>query len=242
MDFMARWSCRRASIAFFTHSTYRDTLHSGSRGSAYVTPAVWINEADILEEAAACLSWQCKDIEPVRMLFAGRLKAGKGVDVLLAALQMLDDRGVNAQVDIIGQGDRRRICEEHARSFRRVRLSVMDPVPYGRPFFELVRGYHALLLPSITDEQPRVVFDANSQAVPVIASDTPGIRPHVDNDRTGWLLPAGDAEKLAKMIEHAMASEPRLRSMGLAALAATHGHTHVEMHRIRFEILKQHFA
>lgn len=239
---LARWSCKRANVALFTHSTYRDTLHTGGRGAAYVTPAVWINEIDILDEAIAEALWTSKLAEPVRVLFAGRLVAGKGINVLLSALRILDGRGVNAQVDIIGEGDRRKICEQAARTFRCVCLSILDPVPYGRPFFDVVRRYQALLVPSLTDEQPRIVFDANAQAVAVIASNTAGLRPHVEHGRTGWLLPSGDAEALARMIERAMAAAPKLRSMGMAALATTHGHTHVAMHRTRSHILKQHFS
>src|SRR5437763_3525524 len=55
-------------------------------------------------------------------------------------------------------------------------LRLLDPVPPGAPFLALVRRYHALLLPSLSDEQPRVVLDAASQAVPAIASDTDGLR------------------------------------------------------------------
>jgi len=241
-ELAARWSCKHAKVALFTHSTYRNTLRCGSRGNSYVTPAVWINEADILDDALAEASWQSKIAQPVRMLYAGRLVPGKGVDVLLAALRLLDDRGIKAHVDIIGQGDRRQTCEQAAGTFRNAKVSVLDPVPYGAPFFELVRAYHALLLPSLTDEQPRVIFDANSQAVAVIASNTPGIRPHVVHDRTGWLLSSGDPELQAMILERAMANAAELHSMGMAALARTRGHTHAAMHRTRLDILKRHFA
>lgn len=241
-EFAGRWSCKHADVALFTHSTYRNALNCGTRENSYITPAVWINESDILDDAIAEASWQRKIAQPVRMLFAGRLVPGKGVDVLLSALRLLDDRGVKAQVDIIGQGDRRQACEQAARTFCNVRVSVLNPVPYGAPFFELVRGYHALLLPSVSDEQPRVIFDANSQAVPVIASDTPGIRPHVDHHQTGWLLSSGNPELLATTLERGMANAAELRRMGMTALARTHGHTHTAMHRTRFNILKRHLA
>jgi glycosyltransferase involved in cell wall biosynthesis len=203
---------------------------------------VWINETDILNDALADVSWQRKVAQPVRLLFTGRLVPGKGVDVLLAALRLLDDRGVKAHVDIIGHGERRQTCELAAKTFRNVQVLVLDPVAYGAPFFELVRSYHALLLPSLTDEQPRVIFDSNSQAVAVIASDTPGIRPNVDHDRTGWLLPSGDPELLATILERAMTNVVQLRSMGIAALGRTRGFTHAAMHRARLRILNRHFA
>jgi glycosyltransferase involved in cell wall biosynthesis len=238
----ARWSCNHADVALFTQSFYRDALHSGATGSAYVTPAVWINEADILDEADAQRSWNSKMTAPVRMLFAGRLATGKGVSVLLQALRILDERGVKARVDIIGEGGLRQSCIDAAAELSSAQLSVLDPVPYGAPFFELVRAYHALLIPSLSDEQPRVVFDANAQAVPVIASDTPGLRPHVEDGQTGWLIGQGKPEVLAAAIEIAIADPEKLRSMGMTALAATHGHTHVAMHCTRSHILKKHLC
>jgi glycosyltransferase involved in cell wall biosynthesis len=235
-----RWSCRHAAVAFFTHPTYRDALYRGSPGRGYVTPAVWINHADVLSESEAEHSWDRKSILPVRMLFAGRLVAAKGVTVLLQALRILDQRGIRAKVDIIGEGELRRSCVESVGGFSSVKLSVLDTVPYGAPFFELVRSYHALLIPSISDEQPRVVFDANAQAVPVIASNTPGIRPHVEDGRTGWLIEQGMPELLAEAIERAIAEPDKLRSMGRNSLAATLGHTHTAMHCKRSHILRKH--
>jgi glycosyltransferase involved in cell wall biosynthesis len=241
-EWAARWSCNRAAVALFTQPSYRDRLHSGANDNAYVTPAVWINEADILDDAEAQRQWDRKVAEPVRMLFAGRLVAGKGVEILLQALRILDERRIGARVDIIGEGTLRQDCMDSAAALSRVQLSVLDTVPYGAPFFSLVRGYHTLLIPSLTDEQPRVVFDANAQAVPVIASDTPGLRPHVDDSRTGWLIDSGSPEVLAATIETAIADPQRLRAMGMASLAATRGHTHVAMHCTRSHILKKHLA
>ncbi len=236
---VARWSCKHAAVALFTQPSYRDALYSGSPGRAYVTPAIWINERDILTEAEAQSSWDRKQEMPVGMLFAGRLVPSKGVNLLLQALQLLDTAGVKVKVDIIGEGSLRQSCVEAAAAFSNVQLSVLDPVPYGAPFFELVRSYQALLIPSLSDEQPRVVFDANAQAVPVIASDTPGLRPHVNDGHTGWLLEPGKVEVLAAAIETAVANPQKLRLMGMASLAATHGHTHVAMHRTRAQILKK---
>jgi glycosyltransferase involved in cell wall biosynthesis len=176
------------------------------------------------------------------MLFAGRVVAGKGVGVLLQALRILDQRGIRTRVDIIGEGGLRQSCMDLAAELSSMQVSVLDPVPYGAPFFELVRGYHALLIPSLSDEQPRVVFDANAQAVPVIASDTPGLRPHVEDGRTGWLIEQGRPEVLAAGIEIAIADPQKLRSMGMASLAATRGYTHVAMHCTRSHILKKHLS
>jgi glycosyltransferase involved in cell wall biosynthesis len=241
-DRMARWSCQHADLAFYTQPTYRDSLQSGDQARAYVIPAVWINDADFLDEAAAQNTWNCKLSEPVRLLLAGRLIADKGIDVLIAALRLLDERGVRAEVDIIGAGERLEACVRAASELKVPRLSVLKPVPYGSSFFELVRRYHAVLIPNLTDEQPRILFDAAAQAVPAIVSDTAGLRPYVNHDRTGWLIPIGNSEALASAIEHAVHDKPALRRMGLEALSTTRGLSHAAMHRTRSRILTKHFA
>jgi glycosyltransferase involved in cell wall biosynthesis len=238
---MVRWSCKRADLSLFTHSSYRAALHTKGRGEAYVMPATWVNDEDILDAGAAHSLWEAKVAEPIRFLFAGRLVVNKGVDVLLAALRSIDARGVEICVDIMGSGEGRQACVIAATELKTVRLSVLDPVPYGKPFFDLVQRYHMLLIPSLSDEQPRIVFDANAQAVPVIASDTDGLRPHVAHGRTGWLVPRDDAVALATTIERAANSVADLRAMGMEALCATRGLTHRAMHRKRSRILKAHF-
>ena len=239
---MARWSCKHARLAFYTQPTYRNTLHSGDQARAYVTPAVWINDADVLDEATALGIWDRKVSEPVRLLFAGRLTVGKGINVLIDALRMLEERRIQVNVDIIGTGQLREACGRAADEFRILHLSILDPVPYGALFFQLLQRYHCVLIPNLTDEQPRILFDAGAQAVPVIASDTAGLRPYVDDNHTGWLIRSGDAGALASIIERIVTDTPTLRRMGLEALSATRGLSHTAMHRTRSQILMKHFA
>ncbi len=241
-ELAARWSCRHSAAAFFTQAAYRDTLYRGSPGRAHVTPAIWINDADIMNEEDARRCWEQKSMNPVKMLFAGRLVAAKGVLVLLQALKILDERKAKVIVDIVGEGALRQDCRDAASQMSNIHLSILDQVPYGPPFFELVRGYHILLIPSLSDEQPRVVFDANAQAVPVIASNTPGLRPHVEDRLTGWLIQQGSPESLAAAIESVMADQQNVGIMGMAALASTRGHTHVAMHQQRSQILKKQLS
>lgn len=232
-EWAARWSCEHADLAIFTHPAYRDALRRRNRDRSFVAPAVWIREEDLISDEAARALWDRKVTGPARLLFAGRLVESKGIAVLLTALRHLDEAGFEIAVDVIGEGELRASCSSASAEFRRIRLSVLDPVPYGNHFFALLRRYHAVLVPSLSNEQPRIVFDANSQAVPVIASSTDGLRPHVEHGQTGWLLQPGDPRALASAIERAGGAQAELRSMGLAALSSCRGYTHTAMHRAR---------
>lgn len=236
---LARFFVRRADVVFFTQPSYERTLARDGQPGAHVTPATWIDESDILPREVAEQRWRDKG-DRVRLLFAGRLVAAKGVDLLLGAIRDLHDRGVRVDVDVIGDGPRRERCEAVAAQVPGLRM--LDPVPYGAPFFELLEGYHGVLVPSLGYEQPRIVFDAYARAVPVLASDTDGLRPHVREGETGWLFARGDRAALAAVLERAASGAAELRRMGLRALGEAPGFTHRGMHLSRWRILHQRFG
>jgi glycosyltransferase involved in cell wall biosynthesis len=237
---MAKWSCKRADLVLFTQPEYRQALAISNLKRSYVIPAVWVNEANILTCKLAAALWEKKVLEPVQLLFAGRLTLDKGTDILIAALTLIEGLNSNIRVDVIGSGEQRNKFLAAASRFQHVSLRVLDPVPYGQAFFDLLQGYHAVVVPSLTDEQPRIVFDASSQAVPVIASNTSGLRPYVNHGSTGWLITKGDDRALACAMINANFSGRELLRMGLAALSATHGVTHKAMHLQRAKLISRH--
>lgn len=240
---LARFFVNRASLNLFSHESYRQSLLTPGRAPSVVVPATWIDDDDILTQAEAEQLWREKlqKTPPVRLLFAARLTEEKGTAVLLRALEQLAAQ-TGLAVDVIGTGPERARFERLALQSRNVPVRVLDPVEYGAPFFELTQRYHALLVPSVSDEQPRIVFDAASQAVPLIASDTDGLRPHVAHERSGWLVTRGDASSLASAMRRA-AQEPRtLERLGMNALQRVRGMTHDRMHKLRWRLLVEHFG
>ncbi len=235
----ARACCRSATLCIYTQPFYRDAFPPGPRGCGVVAPATWIDEADVLDDAAAGRSWDAKSGGPVRFLFAGRMTADKGVNVLIEALRSLDARGLPVEVDAVGVGELRPAFEAAARSLAGVRLRVLEPAPYGAPFFAMIDRYHALLVPSIGDEQPRIVFDAAARAAPVVASDTDGLRSIVRHGETGRIVPRGDAAALAAEIEGLSRHADLLRSLGMAAVRDVRGRTHAAMHAARSRVIAE---
>jgi len=241
-EFVARFVCRNADLGFFTHPLYLKSLHGNGRGPAYVTPATWIDDENVLERERAIAIWRKKREGSPRFLFAGRMHPDKGVLVLLEALRILDERGVGVHLDFIGTGSLTEQVDAAIARFQHVRAERLTPVAYGTPFFELLDGYHALVVPSLADEQPRLVFDAPARAVPLIAANTDGIRPHVEPERTGVLVERGDAPALADALARLSANPNRLETMGLAALEEARSHTHTAMHVTRSQLLARHLA
>lgn len=240
---MNRAALGLTDIAFFTHEAYLDDLMP-QRARGHVLHASWIDEAAVLARADARARWQARPPRPLRAVFAGRLQEDKGVAVLLEALQALRREGsVALDCAIVGAGPLAAQCREHAAlSDGRVSLRVLDPVPYGAPLFTLLQGFDVLVVPSLTDEQPRVVYDAYSQALAVLASATPGLATCVHDGVTGRLFAAGDAAALAAALRELARQPQALEPWALAGLEMARSMTHQAMHRRRHALIADALA
>ena len=247
VEALNRWTISLADIAFFTHEGYRRDLMPRRAERGHVIHASWIDEAIVLGDAVAQERWRARlgDAGRVlRLLFAGRLQEDKGLHVMFDALRRLRSAGcTRVNVTIIGAGGLEGVCREQAKlSDDRVQLEVLEPVPYGEPFFALLRRFDAVLVPSLADEQPRIVYDAYSQALPVLASATPGLQTCVNEGVNGRLFAPADAQALADTVRWAVDHPAELQRLGLAALATARAMTHREMHRRRHELIARLLA
>jgi glycosyltransferase involved in cell wall biosynthesis len=228
-------------LSFYTQPAYLAQLHGSGKGAAYVAPASWINGEDVLDDGRANLLWDTKASEPVRFLFAGRLESEKGVMVLLQAIDKLVTAGVRGTLHVIGEGSLRPMVVAAQRE-RPFSVKYFEPVPYGVPFFTFLQEYHAVVVPSLSDEQPRIVFDAAARAVPALASATDGLRPHVENNRSGRLIAPGNPEDLAEALVSWIRHPEILRDLGMEALFRVRKKTHRAMHAERSHIIVRHLC
>jgi len=228
-----------ADLSVFTQANYQKTLLTHpERG--YVINASWINESDILPEGAAREAWSRKSKDQrVRFLFAGRLTPSKGVLDLLAAAKSLEGTGVRIAIDIMGAGELREACVAAQSEGPDVVVRVLEALEYGPQFLEVLGGYHAVLVPNLSDEQPRIVYDAYAKAVPVLASATPGLKDCVDDEVTGRFFAPGSATDLARIMKWAARDIPALMKLGLAGRRRAETLTHRQMHSQRHVIIAQ---
>ena len=66
---------------------------------------------------------------------------------------------------------------------------------------------------------PRVLMEAMAAGLPIVASGAGGILELVENGRTGFLVPPGQAAPLADRVMHLMANPDEGAAMGAAARA-----------------------
>jgi glycosyltransferase involved in cell wall biosynthesis len=150
-----------------------------------------------------------------QILFAGRLEGEKGVDVLLEAW---DGRGT---LVLAGDGPL-----QPAQALVRGRVGPSD-------LRNLYAGSDVVVVPSVPTRdflEPwgLVVNEAFHQGTPVIATDAVGAAAGglVQHERTGLVVPAGDATALGAAIRR-LHDDPQLRArLGANARSAVAGYTH----------------
>jgi glycosyltransferase involved in cell wall biosynthesis len=245
-DAVARWGIRNSDFAIYTHETYRSQFPPARPELGHVFHASWIDAENVIgdEEVREDARRRMADSpETLCAVFAARLDEDKGVRVLLDAMKILDERGAKVRLDILGAGPLLKECEEAARAFRgSCRLRTLGVLPYGEKFFEKLRDSDVMAVPSISDEQPRAVYDAFSQGLPVIASDTDGLRACIQDRRNGRLVPCNDAEALAEALRWAEGNREDLEAMGIHAVKTAREMTHAALHRRRWAALEEAFA
>lgn len=151
--------------------------------------------------------------------FLGRLVWSKGVDVLIAAHEILKTRGVRLNLLIGGTPDPENPRSVTAAQIKRwsgaegvVFRGRVDDIP------AFWRDSTFAVVPSRGGEGlPRALIESSACGRAAIVSDVPGCRYFVRDGEEGLIVPPDDAKALADALEQ-MVRKPALRvRMGLAA-------------------------
>lgn len=242
--FLLRRALRRADARIFTQAGYRDFFGIGPERSL-IAPAVWIDDDVILSPQAQEDRLAALPKAPVRLLFPARLVGDKGVETILSAIENLSERlvcesdPVEIEIDLMGEGPLKERCATFVAAHSGpVTVRLLDPLSYGAPFFSHLRRYHGALLANRQQEQPRILFDVFSQGVPVISSDTAGVRQVVAEGQDALLYAVGDAEGMAEAVLRFSGDSDLREAMSRKALERVRGFSQRRMHEEREDFLQ----
>ncbi|PZQ17825.1 MAG: glycosyltransferase family 1 protein [Ancylobacter novellus] len=147
-------------------------------------------------------------------LYLGMLRDLKGVDVLLAALKRLHDKGVAATAAVIGDGpDEARYRAFAAEAGIAGHVRFLPPTP-AREAFALGR---CVVTPSRAESMPYVVLEAIAAGLPIIATNVGGI-PEIFGPDAGELVPPDDPQALAAAMERARAAPETAKAAAIERL------------------------
>ena len=152
------------------------------------------------------------------LLYLGRLKRYKRVDLILAAVAKLRSQGVQVRLFVAGQGD-------HALKLER-QAADLGLGPEAVEFLGFVSEEEKLkllqrawvhVLTSAKEGWGISNLEASACATPTVASDSPGLRDSVIDQETGFLVPHGDADALVGKIRLLLSDRTLRGRMGKAA-------------------------
>jgi glycosyltransferase involved in cell wall biosynthesis len=153
---------------------------------------------------------------PARLLNVATLSEKKGHRHLLEALAMLEG---DERLDIVGEGElhdelRRLVAELGLEA----RVRLLGPRP-KREVAQLMRAADLFVLPSLHENLPVVLIEAQASGLPSVATRVGGV-PELAGDGVCELVEPGDPRALAEAIEHALSRREEIDAEALARAAA----------------------
>lgn len=182
---------RRLPVEAVSESTAQDLVRRGFRRDRIrVIP----NGVDV---EALTPDPEGRRFDEPTLLYLGRLKRYKRVDLIIRAVARLRDRGTQARLLIAGRGDAAPALEA-----LRDQLNLQERVEFlgfvdESEKIELFRKSWVHVLTSPKEGWGISNLEAAACGTPTVASDAPGLRDSVVDGETGFLVPHGDVEALA---------------------------------------------
>ncbi len=158
-----------------------------------------------------------REPEPM-IIYLGRLKAYKSVDILIRAFCQVKEKYSNAKLVIAGCGDAEKYLKDLAIGLG---LSDQQIIFKGKVSEEekinLLQRAWVLVNPSFMEGWGIVVIEANACGTPVVAADVPGLRDSVRTNESGYLVPYGNIDEFTNKISTIIEDEKKRGEMNIAA-------------------------
>ena len=142
----------------------------------------------------------------------GRMTAVKRTEDLLEVLAGVRERGVDALLLLVGDGDEREQLEQRAHELGLARACLF--LGYQEDVAPWYAVCDAVVLTSASEGTPVTIIEALAAGRPVVATDVGGVPDVVDEGETGFLVAPGDTSAFVERLE-ALALDPgRREAMG----------------------------
>jgi glycosyltransferase involved in cell wall biosynthesis len=144
------------------------------------------------------------------------LRAGKGLQTLLAAAPLVLERHAHVQLAIVGEGPDLEQLREQARA-----LGLADAAHFVGPRddpLRALRGMDVFVHPSWAEAFPYVILEAMALGRTIVASDVGGIGEAIVHGESGLLTPPRDERALAEALNELLSDRQRAAQLGQGAL------------------------
>jgi glycosyltransferase involved in cell wall biosynthesis len=156
---------------------------------------------------------------PLRLLFVGRLEAGKGTPELIEAAEILQRRGVNFELTLVGGGPLHPMLARRFSSGPPGPVKVMGAVEDREWLMRAYEEADLLILPTHHEGFPRVLYEAMIKSAVVITTMVGGIPSLMKDGHNCLAIPVGDAAAIADAVERLAGDAALMQRLAAAGLA-----------------------
>ena len=163
-----------------------------------------------------CRFWESgygMDRRSMKLLYVGRVSKEKNLEILVRAFRILEARGDNIDLIIVGDGP----YKKEMTSILNGSHVVFTGELTGETLARAYASSDVFVLPSTTDTFGNVVLEAQASGLPVVVSDKGGPRENLLPGETGFVVRSLDADALAEAIHRLYKSSAEIDHMKKAA-------------------------
>ncbi|WP_282858687.1 glycosyltransferase [Pseudoclavibacter helvolus] len=149
------------------------------------------------EDVAKARAAKSRSSETLRIAFSGRFIEMKGAHLLPDFATILDSRGIEAQITVLGSGElEQKIAEAQAPNLR-----MAGFLDFETEWKEYVRDQvDVMFLPHLQSDPSCTYLEAMGSGAPVLGFDNLSLSGFLADGGGGWSVPRGDLEAAADVI------------------------------------------
>jgi glycosyltransferase involved in cell wall biosynthesis len=143
---------------------------------------------------------------------AGRLSPEKGFDQFIEAARLVIAQGPDAGFVLFGDGPLRAALARQLAAAGLTERFIL--AGFRADLGKFLPHLDLMVLPSFTEGLPVVLLEAFAAAIPAVATSVGGAPEVIEEGKSGYLVPPGDPQALARRILDMLRSESARRAMG----------------------------
>lgn len=149
---------------------------------------------------------------------AGRMSSEKGLDILLRAFALIQQRNPQSRLAIAGDGPAKEELEHLSQKLGiSEKVDFLGLLPFPEEYINFLSKLEVFALPSRSESFGLALAEAGYLGIPCVATNIGGIKEVVVAGKTGLLVPPDNHEALAKTLAKLLADKELCQRLGGAA-------------------------
>ncbi len=242
LDRHVRARVHNASLTFLHTPAAVARYRSCAANAVAIRQPVHEHEDVISLEALAARTAEIASDVPLHLVTASRLQPLKGLDMLIRAVAILNQRNTTVCATLYGSGRQLEALQRLAATLGVQHLvSFPGPIQPASALRDALARQHVFLMPHLTSDFGRAFFDAVAAGLPVIAFRSVASQDTVRDGIDGLLAANADPESLAAAIAQLDRDRPNLNRMASAARQRALDNTKSFWNAYRLQMIRELF-